>query len=39
MMYAVEMISDGMTYRPSFMKISSEFQVILMVLPKKFGRL
>jgi hypothetical protein len=39
MMYVVEIISDGLTYRPNLMKISSEFQVILKVLPKKFGRL
>jgi hypothetical protein len=36
MTYAVGMASDGMKYKPGFMTIDSENQVILRLLPKKF---
>jgi hypothetical protein len=39
MMCAVEMTSDGMTYIPNFMTISSGIQVILRVLPQRLERL
>jgi hypothetical protein len=35
MMHAVEMISDGIIYVPSVMKILSGIRVILRVLPKQ----
>jgi hypothetical protein len=39
MKYIVEMTSDGMIYLPSFMKIGSDVQVILTLLPRKSERL
>jgi hypothetical protein len=39
MWYTVEMASDGMIYIPSFMKIGSGIQVILMLLPQQHERL
>jgi hypothetical protein len=38
-MCAIEMTSDGMTYIPSFMMISSGIQIILSVLPQELERL
>jgi hypothetical protein len=39
MKYAVEMISDGMIYVPSFMKIGLDIQVILRSSPRHSERL
>jgi hypothetical protein len=37
--YTVEMASDGLIYVPSFMKIRSDVQVILRLLPRQSERL
>jgi hypothetical protein len=37
-MHAVEMTSDAMIYIPSFMKIGSNIQVILRLLPRQSDR-
>jgi hypothetical protein len=39
MKYTIEMVSGGMIYIPSLMKIDSDIKVILKVLPKKFEML
>jgi hypothetical protein len=38
MKYIVEMASDGMIYIASFIRICSGIQVILRILPQKFGK-
>jgi hypothetical protein len=39
MRHTTKMTSGGMTYTPSFMKIASGIQVILMLSPQQFQRL
>jgi hypothetical protein len=39
MRYTTEVISGGVTYSPSFMKIGSDIQVILRLSPQQFQRL